>query len=574
MHARRSSFGDVGAVLVGLAVVLCGTGASGGQAGEAPEKIALWAGQAPVGEGRDESADAFITVYRPPQANGTAVVICPGGGYGGLVTGAEGSGIARWLNGHGITGIVLEYRLPKGRPFVPLLDAQRAIRVARFHARTWGYAPDRIGIIGFSAGGHLASTAATHFDDGDPLSSDPVARIGCRPDFAILIYPVITMDVRTHSGSRTNLLGPNPGAELMKLFSNEQQVTARTCPTFLAHAKDDRAVSPDNSRMFYEALRRNGVAAQYLELPSGDHGLNGYKGPMWDAWQTESLRWLATVKMLGGVSNASQAAAEPAVLDTEFVAACDGTKQRYVMVLPAGFAEDRSYDVLIALHGHGSDRWQFVRDPRGECQASRDVARERGMIFVSPDYRAATSWMGPKAEADVVQIIGELRRRYRVGKVFLCGGSMGGTAALTFAALHPDLIAGVASMNGTANLLEYENFQDAIRESFGGSKAEVPQQYKDRSAEYWPERFTMPVAITVGGADTLVPPESVRRLASILQKIGRPVLIVDRQDGGHETTYADARKIIEYAIVVADKPAPAAPAGNEGVKRQDEPRAR
>lgn len=243
----------------------------------------------------------------------------------------------------------------------------------------------------------------------------------------------------------------------------------------------------------------------------------------------------------------------PAVLagethDVEFTAACDGTVQRYVVVLPERFDAAKAHDVLIALHGHGSDRWQFVRDARDECRASRDAAAEHDMIYVSPDYRAKTSWMGPKAEADLVQIIGDLRREYRVGKLFLCGGSMGGSSALTFAALHPDLLAGVVSMNGTANHLEYENFQDAIRESFGGTKAEIPLEYKKRSAEYWPERFTMPIAISAGGKDTSVPAESVVRLSRVLEKMKRPVLLVYREDGGHATTHADARKLFDFVL--------------------------
>ena len=264
----------------------------------APEKVALWTEQAPVGEGNYETANAFITVYRPAKANGAAAIICPGGGYGGLVTGAEGIGIAKWLNAHGVAGIVLEYRLPRGRPFVPLLDAQRAIRMVRANGKAWGCDPARIGIMGFSAGGHLASTAATHFDDGDPQAKDPINRFGCRPDFAVLVYPVITMGEKTHGGSKQNLLGPNPTPENVVLFSNEKQVTERTCPTFLAHALDDKVVPAGNSRIFYEALRAQKVASRYLELPSGDHGLNGYKGPMWDAWQRESLLWLAEQKMI------------------------------------------------------------------------------------------------------------------------------------------------------------------------------------------------------------------------------------------------------------------------------------
>lgn len=274
------------------------------------ERLLLWPAAAPVGNGQTETNNAVITVHRPATPNGTAIVICPGGGYGGLVTGAEGHGIARWLNAQGITGVVLEYRLPKGRPFVPLLDAQRALRTARANAKTWGLKPDRIGIMGFSAGGHLASTAGTHFDAGDPKAADPVDRVSCRPDFMILIYPVISMGAKTHSGSKANLLGRDPQPDLMDLFSNERQVTRQTPPAFLAHAKDDTLVSPDNSRDFHAALQARQVASEYLELPSGGHGLNGYQGPMWDAWQTQSLVWLAAQKLTepaGGANRPSSA---------------------------------------------------------------------------------------------------------------------------------------------------------------------------------------------------------------------------------------------------------------------------
>jgi acetyl esterase/lipase len=266
----------------------------------ASQSLPLWSKQSPVGDGTFDLATGSITVHRPSpgKANGAALVICPGGGYGGLVTGAEGHGIARWLNGHGITGIVLEYRLPHGRPFVPLLDAQRAIRTVRSNAQQWGIDPARIGIIGFSAGGHLASTAGTHFDSGDPKAADPIDRVSCRPDFAILIYPVVTMGAKSHGGTKGNLLGRDPKPELIELFSNEKQVTDRTPPMFLAHARDDKAVPPDNSRMLYEALKAHNPASEYLELPSGGHGLNGYKGPMWDAWQAKSLLWLASQKMI------------------------------------------------------------------------------------------------------------------------------------------------------------------------------------------------------------------------------------------------------------------------------------
>ncbi len=263
-----------------------------------PKRIGLWNGRAALGDGQFQETEVWITVHQPATPNGTAIVICPGGGYGGLVTDAEGHGIAGWLNRHGITGVVLEYRLPAGRSRVPLLDAQRAIRTVRAHAKTWAINPKRIGIMGFSAGGHLASTAGTHFDNGNPKVTDAVERVSCRPDFTILIYPVISMGEKTHQGSKQNLLGKTPAPTLVEEFSNEKQVTAKTPPTFLAHALDDTAVVPANSQMFYASLRFHKVPGYYLELPSGGHGLNGYQGPMWDAWQEKSLAWLAGLKLI------------------------------------------------------------------------------------------------------------------------------------------------------------------------------------------------------------------------------------------------------------------------------------
>ncbi len=248
--------------------------------------------------------------------------------------------------------------------------------------------------------------------------------------------------------------------------------------------------------------------------------------------------------------------------DVSFTASCDGTTQHYVLMTPPTFngkpqattpslntADER--DVLIAFHGHGSDRWQYAKDPRDECRVARDVALKHGMLFVSPDYRAKTSWMGPKAEADVVQIIADLKREYRIRRVLLCGGSMGGTACLTFAALHPELVDGLASMNGTANLLEYENFQPAIQASYGGTKAEIPLEYKKRSAEYWPERLTMPIGITLGGKDRSVPPQSAQQLANVLKTLGRDVLVIYRQETGHSTNYADGEAVLEFVTAKA-----------------------
>jgi pimeloyl-ACP methyl ester carboxylesterase len=263
-----------------------------------------------------------------------------------------------------------------------------------------------------------------------------------------------------------------------------------------------------------------------------------------------TCRLVALVAMLLLTTETAPAdeAPSPGVEDVVFSAECDKTEQRYVLVTPPKFDPAAECNLLIALHGHGSDRWQFVRETRGECRAARDVALENRMLFVSPDYRARTSWMGPKAEADLVQIIGALKAKHRVQKVIVSGGSMGGTSALTFAALHPELVDGVVSLNGMANHLEYDGFQDAIAESFGGPKAKLPEEYKRRSAEYWPEKLTMPLAATTGGRDTLVPPDSVRRLTTMLTKLGRQVKLIDRPEGGHETNYEDS--VAAYRFVV------------------------
>ncbi len=238
--------------------------------------------------------------------------------------------------------------------------------------------------------------------------------------------------------------------------------------------------------------------------------------------------------------------------DIVFVSKLDGTEQRYVELLPPGFDATKTHDVVIALHGHGSDRWQFIKDARGECKGVRDVAAKHGLIVVSPDYRAKTSWMGPQAEADVVQIIAELKQRHSTHRVFIAGGSMGGASALIFAALHPELIAGVCSLNGTANMLEYERFQDAIRASYGGTKDQRPEEYRKRSPELWPDRFTMPVAVTTGGQDEIVPPQSVLRLVEKLKQARRRVLSLHREAGGHATHYEDTCAAMEFLLREAD----------------------
>jgi pimeloyl-ACP methyl ester carboxylesterase len=252
--------------------------------------------------------------------------------------------------------------------------------------------------------------------------------------------------------------------------------------------------------------------------------------------------------MVAGTLLADESSSGDRTEDRTFKAECDGTDQKYVVVIPESVEKTDWVSVLVALHGHGSDRWQFVRQSRDECRAVRDVAAAHTMLLVSPDYRARTSWMGPKAEADVVQIIRNLRAEFPVDRVIVCGGSMGGTGALTLAARHPRLVDGVVSLNGTADLVNYSRFQDAISKSFGGTKSEVPDEYHQRSAVFFPERFTMPIAATTGGLDTTVPPDSTLRLLKSVSTHNPHTLSLHQANGGHQTNYADTTQALEFVI--------------------------
>jgi acetyl esterase/lipase len=242
------------------------------------EVVDLWQGDPPVDNGitvaetLDRSGTWYVNVSKPtltvysPEAtrnNGTVVIICPGGGYAGLSFKNEGTDFAEWLNTKGITAVILKYRMPNKHKEVPLSDAWEAIRYVRRNAGRLNINPAKVGIAGFSAGGHLASTASTHFCfDG----------INTRPDFSILYYPVITMERATHGGSRNNLLGDNPSAENIQMFSNEKQVNVNTPPTLLFLSDDDRVVSPRNSIDYYDSLKKNNVPASIYIFPEGGHG--------------------------------------------------------------------------------------------------------------------------------------------------------------------------------------------------------------------------------------------------------------------------------------------------------------
>jgi len=270
---------------------------------EEPKVVLLWPNGAPGAKGNAPTDQPRVTVFPAPADKSVkaTVVICPGGGYGGLATAHEGREIAAWFNERGITAFMLEYRLgSKGYQHpAPLLDAQRAIRYARSQAETLGYAPNKIGLIGFSAGGHLASTAGTHFDEGNKDAADPIDKFSCRPDFLMLGYPVITMGEKTHGGSKRNLLGETPDPELVELLSNEKQVSANTPPTFLFHTTEDTVVLPENSVLFYLALRQNKVPAELHIYEKGKHGVGlAGKDPILSSWSGRLEDWLRLREIL------------------------------------------------------------------------------------------------------------------------------------------------------------------------------------------------------------------------------------------------------------------------------------
>ena len=271
--------------------------------GAAAERELLWPAGAPGAHGDGVNDQPAITVYSPESANGTAVVVCPGGGYVNLAMGHEGKDIAEWLNGMGITAIVLEYRMSRGgyQHPIPLVDARRAIRTVRSKAKELKIDPAKIGIMGFSAGGHLASTAGTHFDAGNPAAADSVERVSCRPDFMILCYAVIAFgESYTHQGSQRNLIGEDAPQDLVELLSNEKQVTKETPPAFLFHTDEDTVVPAENSISFYQALRKAGVPAELHIYRKGGHGTGlAAKYPGTCRWPEDCKAWMVNMGFLG-----------------------------------------------------------------------------------------------------------------------------------------------------------------------------------------------------------------------------------------------------------------------------------
>jgi acetyl esterase/lipase len=274
-----------------FAVALCATALLGAQEKQRPTEL-LWPSGAPGAVGTEDVDKPTLTIYlpNPAKAVGTGVVVCPGGGYVNLAMDHEGKQIAEWMNSLGVAAFVLKYRLgPRYHHPAMIDDAHQAIRIVRSRSSEFGIAPSRLGIMGFSAGGHLASTAATHFD------------AETRPDFAILIYPVISFTTKyVHEGSRNYLLGENPDPKLVESLSNELQVTPQTPPTFLFHTDTDTVVPPENSVLFYMALKRAGVPAEMHIFAEGEHGLGlAQTHADLSIWPTLLANWLRVRGLLG-----------------------------------------------------------------------------------------------------------------------------------------------------------------------------------------------------------------------------------------------------------------------------------
>ena len=264
-----------------------------------PVKEPLWPDGPPESKGNDPKKDIpTLLTYTPDKGkgNGTAVVVCPGGGYHGLANGHEGHDIGKWFASLGVTAVILDYRRANGgyKHPVPLMDAQRAIRTVRSKAKALKIHPDKVGIMGFSAGGHLASTAGTHFDLGNPQPKDPINKHSSRPDFMILCYPVITFGQdSTHKGSQRNLIGESPSKELINHLSNDKQVNPETPPTFLFHTDEDTVVPPENSVQFYLALRKAKVPAELHIFRKGRHGVGlAHKMAATKAWSSACEEWM------------------------------------------------------------------------------------------------------------------------------------------------------------------------------------------------------------------------------------------------------------------------------------------
>lgn len=239
----------------------------------------------------------------------------------------------------------------------------------------------------------------------------------------------------------------------------------------------------------------------------------------------------------------------PSIEDVIFKSEADRTEQRFVEIRPGSFKSENTYDLLVGLHGQGGDRWQFVKDKRDECAVFRSVAAKYGMIAVSPEYRGRNSWLGSLAEADVVQIIKDSKKKYKIGRVIICGIGSGGSSALTFAVLHPGMVSGVVAMNPIADYVEFEGAADSMRSSFGTNKLDSLSEYKRRSPELqYKKLLKIPVAVTVGILDNVYPPQSAMRLADKLESENGIAMLIKNGRAGHVTNINDATAAFLFVL--------------------------
>ena len=285
-------------LLCGLANCSAALAWQGAEEGRKPIELRLWQGDAPEQAGQEKNDIPTAIVYLPEKSEEPcgAIVIYPGGGYGGLAMGHEGHEIAQWANSIGMAGVIVNYR-HRGKGYghpCPMLDAQRAIRLTRHHANEWKVDPNRVGVMGFSAGGHLTTTVLTHFDAGQKSAEDPIDTQSCRPDFGVVCYAVVAFDQPyTHRGSQRNLLGSEASKELVESLSNEKQVRKDTPPCFVWHTAEDKVVPAENGLVFYSALVQKGVPAELHVFPKGRHGIGlGAKVPGANQWPKLCRAWL------------------------------------------------------------------------------------------------------------------------------------------------------------------------------------------------------------------------------------------------------------------------------------------
>lgn len=457
--------------------------------------------------------DPCLDMYPAPKekSNGTAVVICPGGAYGGLAVKHEGSQVAKWLNGLGITAFVLKYRLPddsimENKSIGPMQDGQQALRIVRRHAKEWGINPDKIGIMGFSAGGHLASTLSTHFNE---KVYEPEDSTSARPDFSLLIYPVISMDSGiTHWGSRVNLLGKNPSPEQVKHFSNELQVNEQTPPAFLALSIDDNAVPVQNSIGYALALKKYNIPCELHLYQSGGHGYGlGRSANTESTWPEACRKWLETRGYLGkmgasrggfggpielgpddkpafndppiGFRDKRDNVTHGTITTVQYDSKTLSTRREMLVYTPSGYSADKKYPVIYLLHGLNSGAGQWPYWVRADYVIDNLLADGKigPVIMVFPNCNTNITVANPKPDDQVERkdgykgygmpfendllkdIIPYIESHYSVytdrEHRALAGLSMGGGQSLNIGLSHIDTFAYIGGMSSAPNTNEF-----------------------------------------------------------------------------------------------------------------------